>query len=195
MVSNVVKSRLEVIIGSMFSGKTTELLNRLERYHIGGRDVVLFKPSLDDRYSEADVVTHSGMVRKAVRVKNTFEMHKHILDRKDLPDVIGVDEAQFFTDDLSALLNKFVKEYGVTVIVAGLDTDFKGNPWPTMVPVVFQAMRVKKLNAVCTSSGCGDDASRTQRLVDGNPVVDGDSVLVGGKEAYEARCLHCYFEG
>lgn len=186
----------EAVIGGMYSGKSTELVRRLRRLEISGANVILFKPRVDNRYSDDSVVTHTGLAHPAIVIDDPSEIwpmvHERLRPHRRI--VIGVDEAQFFPPTLYAALTEAAKRMNVSVIVAGLDTDFKNEPWPTMIPIVFGCDTLTKLNAVCTEHQCGNLASRTQRIVDGKPVTHGDTVLVGATEAYEARCRHC-FEG
>lgn len=198
------EARLEAVIGGMYSGKSTELIKRLRRFELGGETVALFKPRIDDRYSEDSVVTHTGLRHPAKVVSTSAEIMEVLENYRDhypaFPKVVGIDEAQFFDEDLYPHLCSLVRIDYCRVIVAGLDLNFKAEPWPTMVPIVFGADRVSKLSAVCTAvdagspgaGKCGMDAIRTQRIVNGRPVFDGQDVLVGGTEAYEARCRHCF---
>jgi thymidine kinase len=190
------ETTFEVVIGGMYSGKSTELVRRLRRLEIGGMNVILFKPRVDNRYSASEVVTHTGLKHPAVVVDNSGELWDHVnaLLKPHTGVVVGVDEAQFFDDGLYDALHEITKRLNARVIVAGLDTNFKNEPWSAMVPLVFGSDRLTKLNAVCTAIGCGNTASRTQRIVDGVPVTHGDDVLVGATEAYEARCRHCFAE-
>lgn len=187
---------LEVVIGGMYSGKSTELVRRLRRLEIGGMNVILFKPRIDNRYSANEVVTHTGLKHPAVVVDSSDELWDHVkgLLQPHRGIAVGVDEAQFFDTGLYDALHEITKRMNARVIVAGLDTNFKNEPWPVMVPLVFGSDRLTKLNAVCTSEECGNTASRTQRIIDGEPVTHGDDVLVGASEAYEARCRHCFQE-
>jgi len=184
---------LEVIIGGMYSGKSTGLLNRLTRHKIANRKVFLFKPKIDNRYSDSAVVTHSGQDFPATLVENSQTILK-LMDifRQQVvnePIVVGIDEAQFLDESLIGVVNSLMP-WCNRVIVAGLDTDFLAKPWPTMVPLVMTAEKLTKLNAICVQ--CGEDANFTQRLIDGSPTTHGDTVLVGGSESYEARCRGCY---
>lgn len=190
------EAMIEVVVGGMYSGKSTELVRRLRRYEIGGLVVVLFKPRVDNRYSSDEVVTHTGLKHPAIVVDSPDEMFDHVrrLLQPHKGIVVGVDEGQFFSEGLYEALDEISKRMNARVIVAGLDTNFKNEPWPVMVPLVFGCDRLTKLNAVCTSPECGNTASRTQRIIDGVPATHGDNVLVGATEAYEARCRHC-FEG
>lgn len=174
---------IEVICGSMFCGKTEELIRRLRRAMIARQDTQVFKPSLDDRYSIEHITSHNGMAFEAQPISNPQE----IIDLLD-PNttVVAIDEAQFFDDSLLPVVNKLASE-GIRVILAGLDTDFRGEPFGPMPLLMSVAEEVTKLHAICVV--CGEDASRTQRLVDGKPArYDDPIILVGAKEVYEARC-------
>lgn len=180
---------VEVVMGSMFSGKTTELLRRVRRAEIAGKKVLVFKPFLDNRYSLFEAVSHDRTTFNCVPVKDASKILELAKD-EDL-DIVAIDEAQFLSEDLSDVVDQLC-DAGINVLVAGLDTDFMGNPWPTMTRIAFRADKLKKLNAVCVK--CGEDACRNQRLIDGEPVTHGDVVEVGGAEAYEARCRSCFVE-
>lgn len=180
---------VEVILGSMFSGKTTELLRRVRRSEIAGQKVLVFKPHIDNRYSLFEAVSHDRTSFTCVPVRDATKILGICEDEK--PEVVAIDEAQFLTDDLSEVVDELARR-GHRVLIAGLDTDFMGNPWPTMTRIAFRADKLKKLNAVCVK--CGEDACRNQRLIDGVAVTHGDVVEVGGAEAYEARCRSCFEE-
>ncbi len=174
---------VEVITGSMFSGKTDELIRRLRRAAIARQKIQVFKPTLDNRYAEEKVTSHAGADFDAQPV----EQAAHILDRLR-PDttVVGIDEAQFFDDSIVEICEALA-ERGIRVIVAGLDTDFRGEPFGPMPALMAKAERVDKLRAICMI--CGQEASRTQRLVNGRPArYDDPVVIVGASELYEARC-------
>jgi thymidine kinase len=177
---------IEVITGSMFCGKTDELIRRLRRATIARQKVQVFKPAIDTRYAAEKVTSHAGSEFKAIPV---IDSH-HILEKLD-PDttVVAVDEAQFFDNNIIALVEQLV-ERGIRVIVAGLDTDFRGEPFGPMPILMSKAEIVDKLHAICMV--CGESASRTQRLVNGKPAHYHDPVvIVGAAELYEARCrLH-----
>lgn len=174
---------IEVICGSMFSGKTEELIRRLKRAQIGRQKVQCFKPVIDDRYSKDDVVSHDS----ARIVSSPVERAWHILERvDDNTRVVGIDEAQFFDEALVEVCQKLANR-GVRVVVAGLDMDYRGQPFEPMPRLLSVAEYVTKLSAICLS--CGGPASRTQRLV--HPDVDG-RIAVGSKEMYEARCRFCH---
>jgi len=187
--------QLEVITGCMFSGKTEELIRRLERVRIAKGAVLLFKPTIDDRYSEVSVMTHYGREFAAHRLtpgrETPDELHRLIGDATlSLADVIAFDEANFFSDRLPRLCESLV-ERGKRVIVAGLDLTFAGEPFGPMPRLMALADRVDKLQAVCVK--CGAAATRSQRLLDGRPApADGPVIQVGGIGSYEARCRSCY---
>ena len=183
-------SRLEVITGPMFSGKTEELIRRLHRAQIAGKKISAFKPAIDDRYEGSKIVTHNGTQWKSHVV--AFSEDIDVLSRGS--DVVGIDEAQFFDDKLVAIIN-FMLLDNIKIIVSGLDKDFATQDFGSMPRLMVLADRVDKLNSVCNKCG-GDDASFTQRLVDGKPArFDGPTILVGGLESYEARCRDCFERG
>lgn len=177
---------IEVVCGSMFSGKTEELIRRVKRAQIARKRVQVFKPLIDTRYSLEEVASHDGVRAQAVPVATSAEMTDLIN-----PDaqVIAIDEIQFFDHDIIEVCEKLASD-GKRVIVAGLDQDFRGEPFGPIPELMAKAEAVDKLHAICVV--CGAAASRTQRLIDGRPASYHDPViLVGAQEAYEARCrLH-----
>lgn len=174
---------LEVITGSMFCGKSDELIRRLRRAKIANKTIQVFKPAIDNRYAEAKVVSHAGNEFDAVAVEKAADIRAQL---KTDTAVVGIDEAQFLDAEIVAVV-KYMADNGVRVIVAGLDTDFRGEPFGSMPTLTAQAERVDKLHAICMV--CGGDASRTQRLVNGSPANYNDPiVIVGASEMYEARC-------
>jgi len=178
---------LEVICGSMFSGKTEELIRRLRRAEYAKQKVQVFKPAIDNRYSTTTVSSHAGNYFEA-QVVDTAEDIIKVLDPKT--NVVGVDEVQFFGWEIAELCN-WLADRGKRVIVAGLDMDFRGEPFGPMPVLIAQAEQVDKLQAICMV--CGASASRTQRLVDGEPVsYDSPVIVVGAEEVYEARCRKCH---
>ena len=179
---------LEVITGPMFAGKTSELIKRIERQAYAKRKVALFKPSIDDRYSKSEVVAHNGLRYKAYVVPTSEEGVRKIVEltRKEGFEVIGIDEVQFFPMEIVDALNELADD-GVYVIAAGLNLDFKADPFPVTKELLVRADNIVYLTAVCTV--CGRPATRSQRLIDGKPAPrDSPVVLVGGRESYEARC-------
>ncbi len=176
--------RVEVICGSMFSGKTEELIRRVRRAVIARRQVQVFKHSLDDRFGDpARISSHGGQHEDALRVAASGSLPA--LLREDTT-VVAIDEAQFFDEGLLTLVEGLANE-GRRVIVAGLDTDFRGQPFGMLPALMSIAEEVTKLRAICTV--CGEAASRTQRLVNGQPArIDDPVILVGAEESYEARC-------
>lgn len=177
---------IEVVCGSMFSGKTDELIRRMRRAVIARQKVQVFKPTIDVRYAAEKVTSHAGADFEAIPVENSGE----IAGKLD-PDttVVGVDEAQFFDDGIVEVVRQLA-ERGIRVLVAGLDTDFRAEPFGPMPTLMAVAEHVDKLQAICMV--CGEPASRTQRLLDGKPArYDEPIVIVGASEMYEARCrLH-----
>jgi thymidine kinase len=178
---------VEIICGSMFSGKTEELIRRVRRARIAKQKVQVFKPAMDNRYHSEQVSSHDGLQWEAVPVGNARE----ILERLE-PDttIVAVDEVQFFDWEISDVCNELAGS-GLRVILAGLDMDFRGEPFGPMPLLMAEAEEVTKLQAICVT--CGAPASRTQRLIDRQPAAyDEPVILVGGSESYEARCRHCH---
>jgi thymidine kinase len=174
---------LEVITGSMFCGKTEELIRRLRRATIAKQKVQVFKPSIDDRYEIVKVKSHSGYEFDADPIVNASEILQKL--RADTT-VVGIDEGQFFDKEIIDIVEKLADQ-GIRVIVTGLDTDFRGEPFGPIPTLMSKAEVVDKLHAICIV--CGEQASRTQRLVDGEPArFDDPVVIVGASEMYEARC-------
>ena len=178
------KGRIEVICGSMFCGKTEELIRRVRRAIIARQTVKVFKPQIDDRYGIENITSHTGQSVEAIAVESAGEILK-------LADggatVVAIDEAQFFDMGLVDVVQRLVDEYSLRVLIAGLDTDFRGEPFGPMPQLLSIAEEVIKLHAICVV--CGEDASRTQRLVNGEPAAyDDPTILVGAQESYEARC-------
>lgn len=177
------KGSVEVICGSMFSGKTDELIRRLRRAVIARQKVQVFKPALDVRYAVEKVTSHAGNDFAAIPVEKAADIPAR-LDGE--ATVIAIDEAQFFDDGIIQIVEDLAAR-NVRVIVAGLDTDFRGEPFGPMPVLMARAEHVDKLQAICMV--CGEPASRTQRLVNGKPArYDDPVVIVGAAEMYEARC-------
>jgi len=192
------QGRLEVITGCMFSGKTEELIRRLERVRIARKEIVLFKPTIDNRYSESAIVTHYGRQFAAHLLppgEESLSMLERIVSQGAIESatVVAFDEGNFFSSKLPKLCEELVAR-GKRVIVAGLDLTFAGEPFGPMPALMALADEVDKLHAVCVK--CGGEATRSQRLIDGKPAPATDEVIkVGGTEFYEARCLACYERG
>jgi thymidine kinase len=174
---------LEVITGSMFSGKTDELIRRLRRATIARQKVQVFKPVIDFRYAVEKVTSHAGTDYQAIPIQHSSE----ILSRLDGDTtVVAIDEAQFFDLELIPIAQQLA-DRELRVIVGGLDTDFRGEPFGPMPVLMALAEQVDKLQAICMV--CGEPASRTQRLVNGVPArYDDPVVIIGAAEMYEARC-------
>ncbi len=178
---------VEVICGGMFSGKTEELIRRVRRAQIAKQKVQVFKPALDDRYSIVKITAHSGLDLEAQSVRKAEEILELVRPKTS---VVAIDEAQFFDRQLADVC-RTLADSGKRVIVAGLDMDFRGEPFDPVPHLMAEAEMVDKLQAICVV--CGDAASRSQRLIDGRPASYGDPIiLVGASEAYEARCRHCH---
>ncbi len=174
---------IEVVCGSMFSGKTDELIRRLVRATIAKQKVQVYKPAIDIRYAVEKVTSHAGSNFDALPIEKATE----ILGKLDEDTtVVGIDEAQFFDPEIVPV-SRQLAERGIRVIAAGLDTDFRGEPFGPMPVLMSIAEEVDKLHAICMI--CGGEASRTQRLVNGKPArYDDPIVIVGASEMYEARC-------
>lgn len=180
---------IEVITGSMFSGKTEELLRRLRRAEIAGQEVAVFTPAIDDRYGTDYVGSHDGRRWEATAIdpEVTLESVRAALNGET---VVAFDEANFFTDALVDCCERLAED-GRRVLVSGIDQDFRGDPFRPLPELMATAEYVEKFRAICAV--CGEPATRNQRLVDGEPAhVDDPTILVGAEESYEARCRHCH---
>lgn len=173
---------IEVICGSMFSGKTEELIRRLKRAKFAKQNVEIFKPQIDTRYSEEDVVSHDANAIRCTPVTSSG----NILLMSSQVDVIGIDEAQFFDNNLAEVCNKLA-DMGIRVIVAGLDMDFRGNPFGPMPHLMACAEYVTKVHAICVK--CGNLAQYSHRTIQGDKLV-----VLGETESYEPLCRGCYNE-
>lgn len=175
--------RVEVICGSMFSGKTEELIRRVRRATIARQTVQVFKPAIDSRYTLQRVTSHNGQDFEAIPVSEARAIFDLLLPGTT---VVAIDEAQFFDAAIVSVVDQLAAR-GIRVILAGLDTDFRGEPFGAMPDLLCRADDVIKLHAICMV--CGEEATRTQRLVNGQPAHYHDPVImVGAAEAYEARC-------
>jgi len=177
---------IEVVCGSMFSGKTEELLRRVKRARLARQRVILFKPRIDNRYDDVKVVSHEGIKAEATAVSSSAELFSFIkLDvPESLPNVVGIDEAQFFDEGVVDVAERLANA-GMRVICAGLDQDYRGKPFGPMPALMSVAEYVTKLQAVC--SRCGAAACRSQRLIG----LEGQ-LFVGGAADYEPRCRACF---
>ncbi len=189
---------IEVVCGSMFSGKTEELIRRVKRARLAKQRVLLFKPRIDNRYDDVRVVSHEGLKAEATPVSSSAELEaivdqigagsgKRADDAVDKPQVIGIDEAQFFDDGVIQVAERLANA-GMRVICAGLDQDFRGQPFGPMPALMSIAEYVTKLHAVCTR--CGAAACRSQRLIGSE-----GQLFVGGAADYEPRCRRCFVPG
>ncbi len=178
---------IEVICGGMFSGKSEELIRRVRRAHIARQQVQAFKPAIDDRYHAEHIASHAGGTFESLPVATA----KDIVPQIRLgTSVVAIDEVQFFDDGIVNVIRELA-EAGKRVIVCGLDLDFRGEPFGIMPRLLAVAEYVDKLQAICVQ--CGSPATRTQRLIDGEPAHwDEPVILVGAAEHYEPRCRHCH---
>jgi len=178
---------IEVICGSMYAGKTEELLRRIRRIEYAKKTILVFKPKIDNRYSDGEVVSHNNERVKSINISNPLDIMKYV---DPLPYAVAIDEVQFLKRDVIDVCEELANK-GVRVILAGLDKDFRGEPFGIMPELLAKAEYVTKLQAICQV--CGAPATRTQRIINGKPAKYTDPiVLVGAKEHYEARCRHCH---
>lgn len=178
---------LEVICGCMFAGKTEELIRRINVLTFAKKKIIVFKPKINNRYSETEIVSHAGAHVPCVVVSKATDILENI---QPDTDVVAIDEVQFFDQDVVDVC-EYLADSGLRVMVAGLDKDFRGEPFGVLPDLLTRAEFVTKLTAVCAK--CGAPATRTQRIVNGKPAsFDDPIVLVGAKEAYEPRCRHCH---
>ncbi len=181
------KGWLEVISGCMFAGKTEELIRRINVLQFAKQKILVFKPRIDNRYSETKVASHAGSMVDSILIDKASEILDYVTADTD---VVAIDEVQFLDEDIIEVTEVLAK-HGIRVMCAGLDTDFRGQPFGVMPILLTEAEFVTKLTAVCTV--CGGPATRTQRIVNGEAANWNDpTIVVGAKEAYEARCRHCH---
>ncbi|MDA8753554.1 thymidine kinase [Candidatus Marinimicrobia bacterium] len=173
---------IEVICGGMFSGKTEELIRRLRRAEIAKLSVVIFKPQLDSRFKKEHIVSHNRREMKSILIEDP----KQILKMAISYEVVGIDEAQFFDNKITEVCQKLAKDYK-RVIVAGLDKDYRGNPFGPMPHLMAEADYLDKLRAICTK--CGSTASNSQRMTQ-----DLEKIVLGELDKYEPRCRGCFIE-
>jgi len=172
---------IEVVCGSMFSGKTEELIRRVRLAQIAKQKTIIFKPRVDDRYAERQIVSHGDQRMDSVPIVHAEEILKRVGDDVD---VVGVDEAQFFGMDLVTVCENLANR-GKRVIVAGLDQDYRGRPFEPIPSLLAVAEFITKNLAICVK--CGNPANRSQRITEST-----ERIVVGASEAYEARCRHCF---
>lgn len=178
---------LEVISGCMFAGKTEELIRRINVLQYAKKNILVFKPKIDNRYNDDSVTSHQGASVKSINISNAIEIFDYVTDETE---VVAIDEVQFFDDKIVGICD-YLANKGIRVMVAGLDTDFRGEPFGVMPRLITTAEFVTKLTAVCTN--CGAPATRTFRVIEGKPADYNDPIiLVGASESYEARCRHCH---
>lgn len=178
---------IEIVVGPMFSGKSEELIRRINRAKIARQKVQVFKHGIDDRYAVDHVVSHNGKSTEATKVMTSEEIYKNV-DADTF--VVAVDEVQFFDEGIVEVCIRLA-DAGKRVIAAGLDQDFKGEPFGPTPALMAAAEFVDKIQAICMK--CGNPATRTQRLINGNPACYHDPIiLVGATESYEARCRKCH---
>lgn len=178
---------LEVICGCMFAGKTEELIRRIHVLSYAKKKILVFKPAIDNRYSETEIVSHSGEHIPCITVEKSKDILKYV--QRDT-EVVAIDEVQFFDQSIVEVC-EYLADRGLRVMVAGLDKDFRGEPFGVVPDLLTRAEFVTKLTAVCAK--CGAPATRTQRLINGQPASFEDPiVVVGAKDQYEPRCRHCH---
>ncbi len=183
MYQELQKGWLEVITGPMFAGKSEELIRRVKTLSYTKMKIIAFKPAIDDRYDKTAIASHDGAKYEAYAIKNAQSILELV---KEDTQVVAIDEIQFFDMSIVKICEELA-DRGIRVIAAGLDLDFKGEPFGPMPELLARAEFVTKLSAVCTVCGCA--ATRTQRLIDGKPADFNDPIIkVGAKENYEARC-------
>lgn len=178
---------IECICGSMFSGKSEELIRRVRSASFGKQKIQVFKPAIDNRYSETAVVSHTGNQVQALSLSTSEEIMNAV---ENDTQVVAIDEVQFFDDEIVDAVQELANR-GIRVIIAGLDMDFRGEPFHPVPALMAISETITKLNAVCVV--CSSPASRTQRLINNEPAsYDDPIILVGASESYEARCRHCH---
>ena len=178
---------IEVISGCMFAGKTEELIRRINVLSYAKKNIIVFKPKIDNRYSDSEIVSHSGAKVPCLVVEKAQDILKKI---EADTEVVAIDEVQFFDKDIVEVC-EYLADKGIRVMVAGLDKDVRGESFGVMPELLTRAEFVTKLTAVCAK--CGAPATRTQRLVNGKPAGFEDPiVMVGADESYEPRCRHCH---
>lgn len=180
---------IEVICGPMFAGKSEELIRRVKRLEYAKKNTLVFKPKIDNRYSEDEIVSHSKHHTKSINIESSDDVLKYVKKNKNV-DAVVIDEVQFLDEGIVNVCNDLANQ-GIRVIVAGLDMDFKGEPFKNVPQLLAKAEFITKLTAICVK--CGAPATMTQRIVNGEPAKKDDPiVIVGASECYEPRCRHCH---
>ena len=183
MYQELQKGWIEVITGPMFAGKSEELIRRIKTLSYAHQKILAFKPSIDNRYDKSAIASHDGDKYEAFAIKKAADIYNYV---KPDTQVVAIDEVQFFGKEVIQICEDLADK-GVRVIAAGLDMDFRGEPFGPMPELLARAEFVTKLTAACTVCGCA--ATRTQRIINGKPAnYDDPVILVGAKESYEARC-------
>lgn len=181
------KGWIEVITGPMFAGKSEELIRRIKRLEYAHKKTLVFKPKIDNRYSENEIVSHSKIKTRSINIETAQDILKYV-DHDT--EAVVIDEVQFLDHEIVHVVEELANR-GIRVIVAGLDRDFRGEPFQNMPELLALAEDVTKLTAICMR--CGAPATRTQRLVNGEPASYNDPIIiVGASESYEPRCRHCH---
>lgn len=178
---------IEVITGPMFAGKTEELIRRIRRLQYANQNIIVFKPAIDNRYADSEVVSHNDSRTKSICISKSSDIMEYVTDETN---IVAIDEIQFLDEDAVDIC-EYLADHGVRVIVSGLDRDFRGEPFSFMPRLLSLAEYVTKLSAICVK--CHTPATRTQRIIDGKPArYDDPIILVGAKDSYEARCRECH---
>ncbi|MGE0002835.1 MAG: thymidine kinase [Candidatus Izemoplasmatales bacterium] len=178
---------IEVITGPMFAGKTEELIRRVKRLEFAKQNIIVFKPTIDTRYAQNEVVSHNNNRTRSINITKSSEIMDYV---DDYTEVVAIDEIQFL-DEAAVEICEYLANNGVRVIVSGLDRDFRGEPFSFMPKLLSIAEEVTKLSAICVK--CHTPATRTQRIINGKPAqYDDPIILVGAQDSYEARCRHCH---
>lgn len=182
---------IEMIVGPMFSGKSEDLIKNINTFIIAKKKVLIFKPKKDSRSGYTEIKSRNGKKIRAYPIKNSKEIYEIIENQEEKPTVVAIDEVQFFDEGLIEVSEKLADD-GIKVLLAGLDMDFRGEPFPTVAKLMARAEIVNKLKAVCTI--CAQPATRSQRIIEGEPAhYDSPTIQVGDSDIYEARCrMHHY---
>jgi len=179
---------IEVIVGSMYAGKTEEFLRRIKRINYAKKEVFVFKPQIDNRHGSTEIVSHNNSRVRSIEINDARDIYLYIKD--SFPYCVAIDEVQFLNESVVGVA-EYLADNGVRVILAGLDKNFRGEPFGIVPELLARAEFVTKLEAICQV--CGAPATRTQRIINGEPASYNDpTILIGAKEHYEARCRHCH---